>query len=112
MDIEDEELSYQVYQKNIISYYMILSDKDIEELLGYFNAKDFEPYRNRKMSMDDSGYWGYRDEYTMFFIGITSSYIPIIELPMDFIYSKKYEPPTEKLYNYLIEAFFRLTKMV
>ena len=52
--------------------------------LKYCNALDFEPYRNREMSMDDEGYCGYRDEVNVSFTGITDSYISMIKLPMDY----------------------------
>ena len=88
-----------------------LTDAEMEELLPYCNAIDFEPYRGREMSMDDPGYRGYRDEISITFTGITDSYIPKIDLPMDYIYDKKHEWPRERLYEYIYEHFMeRLLK--
>ena len=39
-----------------------LTDEQMEALLPYCNALDFEPYRNREMKMREEGYIGYRDE--------------------------------------------------
>ena len=104
------ELSYQQWDQSgreiVFSFGHKLTDEDIKEMLPYINANSFEPYRNRKMSMDDPGYDGYRDEITMRFRGITDSEIPLIELPMDYFYTEKYEWPTEKLYRYLANTFF------
>ena len=79
---------------------------DIESLLPYCNALLFEPYRNKKMSMEDAGYVGYRDEVSVRFRGITDSYLPELELPMDFYYDAEHIWPNEKLYRYLIKTFF------
>lgn len=64
------------------SYGIRVKEEQMQELLPYCNALDFEPYRNREMSMTDKGYKAYRDEYDVEFIGITDSYIPKLELSM------------------------------
>ncbi len=96
-------LDEQYEEDLIFEYALKLTDEQIEELLPYCNALDFEPYRGRKQSMDDPGFCGYRDEITCVFRGITDSYIPLIELPMDFIYDSKHEWPSERLYEYIVE---------
>ena len=88
------------------SYGMKLFDEQIEKLLPYCNALDFEPYRDKKMSMEDAGYIGYRDEVSVSFRGITDSYIPEIELPMSYYYDEEHIWPSEKLYRYLVKTFF------
>lgn len=96
--------------KVIFSKGIKLTDKQMKGLLPYCNALDFEPFRNREMSMDDPGYRGYRDEVTMWFRGITDSYIPKIELPMDYLYDEKHTWPSERLYQYIWENFLRDNK--
>jgi len=90
----------------IFSWAIKLTDKQMEELLPYCNALDFEPYRGRKMSMDDEGYIGYRDEIITSFTGITDSYIPLLELPMNYYYDEQHIWPSEKLYRYIIKTFY------
>ncbi len=51
----------------------------MRNLLPYCNALDFEPYRDKKMSMQDEGYIGYRDEINTYFTAITNSHIPKLE---------------------------------
>lgn len=88
-----------------------LTDEEMTDLLPYCNAIDFEPYRGREMSMDDPGYRGYRDEITVTFTGITDSYIPKLDLPMDYVYDKKHEWPSERLYEFIYEKYIeRLQK--
>ena len=58
------------------------------------------------MSMDDAGYIGYRDEVSVRFRGITDSYIPELELPMNYYYDEEHIWPSEKLYGYLVRTFF------
>lgn len=87
-----------------------LIENQIKKILPYCNALDFEPYRNREMSMSDEGYVGYRDEVSMRFRAITDDYIPMIELPMSYYYDKEHIWPSEKLYKYLITNFFSNNK--
>ncbi len=87
-----------------------LNENQINAILPYCNALDFEPYRNRKMSMSDEGYAGYRDEVSLKFRAITDDYIPMIELPMSYYYDKEHIWPSEKLYKYLITNFFSSNK--
>ena len=96
--------------KVIFSEGIELCEEQMEELLPLCNALDFEPFRNREMSMDDPGYRGYRDEVTMWFRGITDSYIPKIELPMELLYDEKHTWPSEKLYQYIWENFLKDNK--
>lgn len=90
--------------KVIFSQGIHLTEEQMEKLLPYCNALDFEPFRNREMSMKDPGYRGYRDEHIMWFRGITNSYIPKIELPMDYVYDEKHTWPSERLYQYLMDS--------
>lgn len=99
-----------ISSKVIFSKGIKLSDEEIKELLPYCNALDFEPFRDRKMSMDDPGYRGYRDEITMWFRGITDSYIPKIELSMEYVYDEKHTWPSERLYQFIMEKHIRDNK--
>lgn len=85
---------------------MKLNEEQMKEILPYCNALDFEPYRGRKMSMSDEGYIGYRDEISTYFTAVTNSYIPKLELPMDYYYDEQHIWPSEKLYRFLIKTFF------
>ncbi len=83
-----------------------LDEADMRNLLKYCNAVEFEPYRDREMSMDDEGYLGYRDEITMEFYGITNDYIPYIHLPMDYYYDEEHIWPSERLYRYICRKYY------
>lgn len=99
------------FVKNVeFSYGVRLSQQQYESLLPYSNALDFEPYRNRTMSMHDEGYIGYRDEIKVSFCGVTDSYITYIELPMDYYYDEKHIWPSEKLYYYIYKTFLNKDK--
>jgi len=100
--IEDDAWEQEVEY----SYGIKLTDEQIKGLLPYCNALEFEPFRNKKMSMDDAGYIGYRDEVSVRFRAITDSYIPEIELPMNYYYDEEHIWPSEKLYRYLVKTFF------
>ncbi len=104
--ILDEELQ----EKVAFSYAVELNDEQMKDLLPYCNALDFEPYRNRKMEMEDPGWIGYRDEVKLYFKGITDSYIPLMELPMNYYYDEENIWPSEKLYRYLVSTFFSKNK--
>lgn len=93
-------------QEVVFSYSIKLTDEQYKKLLPYCKALDFEPYRNRKMSMDDEGYVGYRDEVRMYFSAVTDSPIPMLELPMCYYYDEAHIWPSEKLYRYLVKNFF------
>ena len=97
-------------QEVVFSYSIKLNDEQMNELLPYCNALDFEPYRGRKMLMGEEGYIGYRDEVSLYFRAITDSYIPLLELPMDYFYDEKHIWPSEKLYQYLLKTFFEGNK--
>lgn len=104
--IEDEQMDQMI----TFSYGIRLSDEEMNKLLPYCNALDFEPYRNREMSMDDPGFLGYRDEVNMYFTAITDSFIPKIELPMAYYFDEAHIWPSEKLFRYLVDTFFSKTK--
>ena len=87
-----------------------LNETQMSNLLKYCNAFDFEPFIGREMDLNDPSCIGYRDEITMYFVGITNSYIPKIELPMQYLYSGKYECPTERLYQFLVSNIIRQDK--
>ena len=109
---EHSDFSYKLvkldeYEHELIfSYGIKLSCEQIAELLPLCNARDFEPFRNRKMEMGKEGYCGYRDEAQLIFRGITDSYIPMIELPMKYFYDEAHIWPSEKLYRHIITKIF------
>ena len=106
-EFEPRMIEDKWYEPEIaFSHAIKLTDEQMEALLPYCNAIDFEPYRNRKMQMDDEGYIGYRDEVQLCFKAITDSYIPLLELPMDFYYDEEHIWPSERLYRYLVKTFF------
>ena len=92
--------------KAIFSHAIKLTEAQMKELLPLCNALEFEPFRNKKMIMGEEGYCGYRDEVNVKFIGITDSHIPLIELPMDYLYDEEHIWPSEKLYRYIIKQIF------
>lgn len=98
-------------KKIVFSYTHKFSEDEIKGLLPFCNALDFVPYREREMSMDDEGYCGYRDEQSLYFTGITDSYIPRIDLPMNYYYDEKHIWPSEKLYRYIVINFLNDKKM-
>lgn len=104
--LEDDQYE-QIVEFN---YAIKLSDWQYNDLLPYCNALDFEPYRDKRMSMNDEGYVGYRDESKVCFAAITDSYIPYIELPMDLYYDESHIWPNEKLYRYIYQAFLSKNK--
>lgn len=106
--IEADEAEYPV----VFSYGINLSDAEMEKLLPYCNALDFEPYRDKIMQMKDEGYCGYRDEVSLYFTGITDSYLPRLELKMSYFYDEEHIWASEKLYRYLIKTFFENNKKV
>ena len=93
-------------QSVVFSYGIKLTDQQMEALLPLCNALDFERFRNKKMSMEGKGYCGYRDEMKVTFRGITDSHIPLLELPMDYLYDNKHTWPSEKLYRHIIKNIF------
>lgn len=109
LNIPQKELSYQNFDirrdEIVKSYGIRLSDEDIQKILPYCNALEFEKYRNKEMSTSDEGYIGYMDEVTMYFTAITDSYIPKIELPMEYYYDRAHEWPSERLYRFLVENY-------
>lgn len=98
--------------KLVFSYGIKLTEEQYNELLPYCNALEFEPFRNRKMSMNDEGYIGYRDEVNVYFTGMTNSYIPIMEWSMSYYYDEQHIWPSEKLYRYLVTTYFENNKAV
>ena len=82
-----------------------LTDGDIQGLLPYINALNFEPYRDREDRMDDPGFEGYRDEYSVHFTGITNSHLPIYRHWMNYFYDEEHTRPYEKLYQYVNKNF-------
>lgn len=108
---KDKLLKCNFCEKNVVfSKGFKLKNNQIKAILPYCNALDFEPYRNREMSMNDEGYAGYRDEVSLKFRAITDDYIPMIELPMSYYYDKEHIWPSEKLYKYIITNFFSNNK--
>lgn len=97
-------------QKVVFSYGIQLTKIQMKQLLPYCNALEFEPYRYKKMSMNDEGYIGYRDEVNIRFIGVTDSYIPKMEWIMRYYYDERHIWPSEKLYRYLVLEYFKNNK--
>lgn len=104
--IEDDPGDYDV----IFSYTYHFTEEEMKELLPYCNALDFEPYRDKKMDMDDEGYCGYRDEVTVSFTGVSDSYMPLLKLPMDYYYDEEHIWPSERLYRYVVKTYFSSSK--
>ena len=100
----------QYNQKVAFSYGMKLSEIQMQQLLPYCNAVEFEPYRNKAMSLTDEGYIGYRDEISLHFTGITDSHIPKMEWDMKYYYDEKHIWPSEKLYRYLVLEYLQNNK--
>ena len=88
------------------SFAIKLNEQQMKELLPLCNALDFEPFRDRKMEMDDEGIREYRDEVRLKFRGITDSHIPLLELPMTYYYDEAHIWPSEKLYRHIIKNIF------
>lgn len=97
-------------QKVVFSYGIKLSETQVQQLLPYCNALEFEPYRSKKMSMSDDGYIGYRDEINLYFTGITDSPIPKMEWNMLYYYDEAHIWPSERLYRYLVMEYFQNNK--
>lgn len=105
-DFKQILLPTDVYSQEVCFSYAVKLTKDqMDKLRPYCNALEFEPFRNREMSMDDEGYIGYRDEVQLAFTGITDSYIPKIELPMNYYYDDEHIWPSEHLYRYLAYTY-------
>ena len=108
---EPQMIKDEYYEPEIVfSHAIKLTDEQMEALLPYCNALDFEPYRDREMKMGEEGYIGYRDEVHLYFKAITDSYIPLLELPMNYYYDEEHIWPSERLYRYLIKTFFERNK--
>lgn len=106
-------LPIENFEDNVVfSYGIKLTEEQYNELLPYCNSLEFEPFRNRKMSMSDEGYIGYRDEVNVYFTGVTNSYIPIMEWSMSYYYDEQHIWPSEKLYRYLVTTYFEKNKAV
>ena len=108
---EPQVIKDEQYEPEIaFSHAIKLTDEQMETLLPYCNAVDFEPYRGREMKMGEEGYIGYRDEVHLYFRAITDSYIPLLELPMNYYYDQEHIWPSDRLYRYLVKTFFEGNK--
>lgn len=96
---------YYFKQKELFSYGYKLTPDELREVIPYCNALEYEAYRGKTMSMKDEGYRGYRDEVSMHFTAVTESYIPKLELPMDYIYDEEHTWPHERLYKYVVKKY-------
>lgn len=106
-----ETLADESFEQEVVfSLAIHISEEQMEELLPYCDATEFEPYRGRKTSMDDEGFIGYRDEVHLYFKAITDSYIPLLELPMNLFYDEEHIWPSEKLYRYLFKNYLKGNK--
>ena len=106
--IKDDSFGQEV----AFSYGIQLTDEQMKKLLPYCDARDFEPYRDKEMSFLDEGCIAYRDEVRLYFTAISDSYIPKIELPMNYYYDGAHIWPSEKLYRYLVRTYFEGNKDV
>lgn len=104
--IKDEQYEPEI----AFSHAIKLTGEQMKALLPYCNALDFEPYRDKEMKMGEEGYIGYRDEVHLYFKAVTDSYIPLLELPMNYYYDEEHIWPSEKLYRYLVKTFFEGNK--
>lgn len=103
---EPQMVREEAYHREVVfSYAIKLNEPQMKALLPYCNALDFEPYRDRRMNMDDEGYIGYRDVVHLYFTATTDSYIPLLKLPMNYYYDEEHIWPSEKLYQYLVKKF-------
>ena len=110
-DFKAVDVKLNPYNEEVVfSYGLELSEKDISNILPYCNALEFEPYRNKKQKMDQKGYLGYLDEAKMKFIGVSFSYLPIIELPMNYIYDDLYAWPHQLLYRAIYDHIISKNK--
>lgn len=108
LDIPQQELAiikYSTATGDVIDSEGIeLNDHEMEEILPMCNALEFEKYRDMEPDMSAPGFEAYLDEgASRKFIGITDSYIPMMEMSMDYSFNKKHQWPTEKIYNYLCQ---------
>lgn len=95
-------------QEVVFSYAIKLTDEQVEELLPYCNALDFEPYRDKKRVMNEGLFMVCDDTYgDITFMGITDSHIPMLELIMDTGCDEDHSWPSERLYEYLVSTFFK-----
>ncbi len=92
-------------QRELFSYGYKLTPDELKEVLPYCNALEYEAYRGKIMSTKDAGYRGYRDQVSMHFSAVTDSYIPKMNLPMDYLYDEEHTWPHERLYKYLVKRF-------
>ena len=90
----------------IFAYGRKLTNEEFETICSLCVVDDYLPFRDKKMSMDDEGYAGYRDEVRLYFCGITDSPIPMIRFPMSYFYDEEHMWPSERLYRYLITQLF------
>jgi len=94
----------QYEEKVVFSYGIKLTLKQIEDLLPYCNALEFEQYRNKNMSKEEL-FCVCTDGRDIRFKAMSDSYLPIIELPLDYGYEAVY-----KLYHYINMTFFKGNK--
>lgn len=106
--IKDDSFEQEV----AFSYGVQLTDEQMKKLLPYCDTRDFETYRDKEMSFQDEGCIAYRDEVRLYFTAISDSYIPKIELPMNYYYDEAHIWPSEKLYRYLVRTYFEGNKEV
>lgn len=87
------------------SYGMKLNEAQIEAILPYCNALEFEGYRNRIASVEDEGVTGFADEVGVYFKAVSNTHLPLIELSIEYYHDNEYMWPHEKLYFYLRKNF-------
>lgn len=112
LDIPQHEMAiikYSIVTGDVIdSECIVLSDHEMEQILPLCNALEFEKYRDMEPDESSSGFEAYLDDgASRKFIGITDSYIPMMEISMNYSFNKKHQWPTEKIYNYLCQKYVK-----
>lgn len=110
LDIPQQELAiikYSLETGDILdSKGLKLSNDEMEQILPLCNALEFDKYRNINPDMSSPGFMSYLDDgATRKFIGITDSYIPLMEISMNYSFNIKHQWPTEKIYNFLVQHY-------
>ena len=99
---EYKVLPVEKYEQKIIkSIGLSLSDYEIDRILPFCNALEFELYRD--MGDDWEHMTGYFDEVSIHFQAVTDSYIPMLEMSCNLSHEKGYERPQEKLRDFILE---------
>lgn len=100
-----ETFEYDIAESNKTK----LTDKDIEILLPFCNALEFFPYNGiYEVSLDSYLFNDInRKSYMQKFIGVTNSYVPKIEIQMNYARKENHSwPPDKLLFDCILKNFF------